>query len=406
MDRRPGDGGGRRRRRRGPLSRGARSRSALRGLPAPTPACRRALRLVAVRIRRCCGAARTGSRRRMDRVRSFPPAPRPRPARLVPLTRCAFVHRSSTAHVCRERTSVRATATCVFAADCGSGGRAPTPVSGVVSCARSGCCIPDAAPDAFSAAPARWTREQGHEEWNSEGKSDVPIDSKGCSRGGLDGRPCGDAPPGPADRHGARHRDTAGIRSFRSRRGRPRCGLGQVRVDRRTGKVRDRRRAARLLRSPRATRAPDGGTADGERRSRPGSNGGLRPRTLARSRGRDRDRLGGRNRDDVRGVQRGHHPGLVRHRKRVARRSRRRCSERAGHRGPRLRPRSEPADHPRLRRRPGADPGGRRPHRRPVERVRRPWRRDRPQQRGAHRDSCAGRRRCCTARTRSAGSST
>ena len=196
---------------------------------------------------------------------------------------------------------------------------------------------------------------------------------RGCAGGGA------------GDRHGARHRDPRGLRT-RSRRRRPLCGHGQVRVDRRTGEVRDRRSAGWLLRRPRATRAPHRRTADGDRPPRRDRDGGLRTQSLTRSRGRDGDRLGGRNRDRTRGIQRSHHHGLVRYRQGVGHQSRRRLAERAGHRGARLRSRSEPADHPRLRRRPGHDPGGRRPHRRPVKRVRRPWSRDRPQRRGTRRN--------------------
>ena len=219
--------------------------------------------------------------------------------------------------------------------------------------------------------------------------NDAPIQNHFFSDLLPDGRPAGGlracAGGGAGDRRGARHRDPGAIRP-RSRRGRPVRGHRQVRVDRRTGAVRDRRRSGRLLRRPCAARTPHRGTADGDRPSGRDGDGGLRTRSLARSRGRDGDRLGGRNRDRARGIQRGHQHGRVRYRARVGRESRRRPAERTGDCGARLRPRSRPADHSRLRRRPGHDSGGRRPHRGPVERVRRPRRRGGPEQRGTRRN--------------------
>ena len=89
LDRSPGVGGGRRRRGGGLLARRARRRRALRGLPAPTPAGRRILRLVADRIRRCCGSAGTGARSRSGPIPALPSPARPRPSRVVPRRRRA-----------------------------------------------------------------------------------------------------------------------------------------------------------------------------------------------------------------------------------------------------------------------------------------------------------------------------
>lgn len=84
---RAGAGAGRRHGRRRHLPRGARGRAGLRGVPAPPPARRRAARILADRIRRRSGTTRAGRRRRMDRIRSVSPPPRPRPARVALSTR-------------------------------------------------------------------------------------------------------------------------------------------------------------------------------------------------------------------------------------------------------------------------------------------------------------------------------
>ena len=215
---------------------------------------------------------------------------------------------------------------------------------------------------------------------------DAPMD---CDR--FRGGPCGDRPrdgyhPRAGSRDRTRHGDAGRERGARPWRGDPRGRLGRVRADGRTGNVRDRQHTGRLVRGPRAARAPDRGPPDGDRRSRWSGDAGLRARAFPGPRGRDRHRLGGRHRDDVRGVQRRHHPGLVRHHQGVCRQPRRCAPERAGGRQPQLRPRVEPADHPRLRRRPGAHPRGRAPHGRSLQPVGRSRRDDRSERRRADRD--------------------
>ena len=194
-----------------------------------------------------------------------PPAVRPPSSPSRAAFRPSFVDGA----LCRERIGARATPKRACSR--------PTAVQDGVSRHRSAvsCLAPvqGARRLTRSRLPCTMDTEQDHEEWNSGRESDVPIDSNTCSRRGGDGRPHGGAGPGPGDRQGARHRDGAGIR-LHSRCGRPRCGHGRLRADRRTGKVRHRRRAGRLLRGPRATRAPDRGTTDGDRRSGPVGDGG------------------------------------------------------------------------------------------------------------------------------------
>ena len=97
LDRHSGDRAGRCCIRRGRLARGARSGPGLRYLPAPTPASRRPVRLPADRVHGRSGAARAGSRRRMDRLRSLPPPPGPAPRPPSSASRAAFFRRTAIA---------------------------------------------------------------------------------------------------------------------------------------------------------------------------------------------------------------------------------------------------------------------------------------------------------------------